>query len=94
MTEQDRNGETFTTSYSCTSQGKLEIPWPAELKDFDFLIATSTQPRTRNGISELTIQEIADHVPNREYLKPNISHGITTYRDDEILRALNVVKVK
>jgi hypothetical protein len=78
-------------SYSCTSQGELEIPWPVELKGLDFLIATSTQSRNRNGISELTIQEIADHVPNREYLKPNISHGITTYQDDEILKALNSV---
>jgi hypothetical protein len=81
-------------SYSCTTQGELEIPWPAELEWLDFLIATSTQPRNREGIDELTIQEIADHVPNREYLKPNISHGITTYQDNEILKALNSVKVK
>jgi hypothetical protein len=71
--------------YSCTPQGELEIPWPVELKELDFLIATSTQPRNRAGVTDLTVQEITDHVINREYFIPNFLRGIGTCQDKEIL---------
>lgn len=76
-------------AYSCTTQGELEIPWPVELKALDFLIATSTQPRNREGIKDLTITEITDHISNREYFIPNFLRGIGTNQDREILTAIN-----
>ncbi len=78
-----------STSYGCTPQGELEIPWPIELKDLDFLIATSTQPSNRIGITDLTAQEITIHIGNRKYFIPNFLLGIGTYQDRDILNAIN-----
>lgn len=70
--------------YSMSVEGEFQIPWPKEITDLDFLVATSTRPKLREGVSSLTAEEIAKHVKNREYFYPNIEHGITTYQDDEI----------
>ena len=80
-------------AYSCTLQGELEIPWPTEIEKFDFLLATSTQPRNRTDIVQLTIQEITSHIVNREYFIPNFLRNIGTYQDRDILRTINQDKV-
>jgi hypothetical protein len=71
--------------YSLKKTGELDIPWPKELGDLDFLIATSTMPLKRDGIEEITPLEIANYLTNRDYFYPNIENGIKTYQDDEIL---------
>lgn len=78
-----------TSSYSCTTQGELEIPWPPELEGLDFLIATATLPKNRESVVNLTPQEIANHITNREYFIPNFLSGIGTFQDREILSAIN-----
>jgi hypothetical protein len=71
--------------FSLNTFGELNIPWPSEANGFDYLIATSTQPRNREGIDVLTIDEIAEYAVNRDYIKPNIAHGIKTFQDEAIL---------
>jgi hypothetical protein len=72
--------------YSLKKTGELDIPWPKELKDIDFLKATSTKPLMRDGLKEVTADEISNHVKNREYFYPNIKNGIKTFQDDEIIK--------
>ena len=74
--------------YSLKKSGELDIPWPEELSDTDFLVATSTKPLSRKGIKEVISEEIAKHVKNREYFHPNVRHGIRTFQDDEIMAIL------
>lgn len=75
--------------YCLTLQGELLIPWPRESDAVDYLIATSTQPRNRGDVPLLTIQEIANHVSNRDYFRQNMRHGITTYQDESISKILS-----
>lgn len=75
--------------YSLKETGELNIAWPKELKDIDFLIATSTKPLMRKSVKEVTAEELAIHVKNREYFYPNIKNGINTFQDDEIIKILN-----
>ena len=74
--------------YSMDTTGHFTFNWPEELNDYDFLIATATRPKKRKEIAELTVGEIATHVPNRHYFLPNRKHGIVTYQDSEILKRL------
>lgn len=78
----------FCCRFSLNKVGELDIPWPTEANQFDYLIATSTQPRNRKGIDVLTVDEIAEYAVNRGYLKPNIAHGIKTFQDAAILQKL------
>lgn len=77
-----------TERYSVHSTGELDAPWPQEAVDFDFLIATATKEKKREGVSKVTAEEIARHVHNRPYFHPNLKHGISTYQDEEIKRFL------
>ena len=71
------------------TKGYFTFPWPEELDNYDFLIAASTQPKLRKGVKVLTVEEIANHVKNREYFYPNRKHGITTHQDVKILKILD-----
>ncbi|UII31244.1 hypothetical protein LVD17_23415 [Fulvivirga ulvae] len=77
-----------TERYSVHSTGELDAPWPEEAAAFDFLIATATKEKKREGVSEVTAEEIARHVSNRPYFHPNLEHGISTYQDEGIKRFL------
>lgn len=77
-----------TERYSVKISGELDVPWPSEAAGFDFLIATATKEKKREGAGLITPQEIAQHVKNRPYFYPNIEHGIVTFEDAEILRFL------
>ena len=72
--------------YSLKKTGELDIPWPKGIEHIDFLIATSTMPLPREGVKEVTSEEIAHHLRNREYFYPNVRHGIKTFQDDEIIK--------
>lgn len=74
--------------YSMSKEGELQVPWPKELNDFDFLLATSTKPIKRPGAEALTAEEIANYVENRPYFYPNIENGISTFQDDQIISYL------
>ena len=76
------------SSYSMNNKGEFDFPWPDGLNDYDFLIGTASKPKFRQGVTELTVDEISNHVPNRHYFLPNRKHSITTYQDDEILEIL------
>ncbi|MBD8489188.1 hypothetical protein IFO69_10565 [Echinicola sp. CAU 1574] len=72
--------------YSMTKSGELDIPWPEGLDDLDFLLATSTRPRDEKGDNRIIPpKEIAEYIPNREYVIPNIMSGIRTFQDEEVL---------
>ena len=77
-----------TERYSVHLSGELNAPWPSGAKDFDLLIATATKEKKRAGVTEVSAEEIALHVPNRAYFHPNLEHGIATYQDEEIKRFL------
>lgn len=77
-------------SFSCSKQGILDISWQEELNNLDFLIATSTLPKLRDGVKELTVPEIANHIDNRAYFHENRKVGITTFQDEEILEELKI----
>ncbi|WP_186758196.1 hypothetical protein [Echinicola salinicaeni] len=75
-------------AYMLTATGELEIPWPEGLDDLDFLLATSTKSGDENGINRIiTPKKIAKYIPNRDYVIPNIKHGIRTFQDEEVLGA-------
>lgn len=76
--------------FSCNERGLLDISWQEELNNLDFLIATSTLPKLRDGVKELTVPEIANHIDNRAYFYENRKVGITTFQDEEILEELKV----
>lgn len=75
--------------YCVKPSGELDIPWPAEANEFDFLLAAATKPQLRQGVDELTHEEIAQYVGSRPYFGPNVAHGITTYQDDFISEIVN-----
>lgn len=67
--------------------GSLKFPWPAELKDLDLVIATQTQPISKDGHQTKypTPQEIAICFKNNDnYFRKNREYGITTDQDEEI----------
>ncbi len=72
---------TDSNIYSSIKSGELAISWPKNLRNYDFLIATSTRPDPRSIIPE---SEIAELVYNRPYFHPNIQFGITTCQDNKI----------
>lgn len=70
------------------SQGILKFNWPDELNDFDFIIATATQPAHE---FYPTSQNIADRMlASRydEYFIKNREFGISTFQDEEIGQVL------
>ncbi|GAB3667559.1 hypothetical protein GCM10028791_43260 [Echinicola sediminis] len=72
--------------FSMTKSGELDIPWPEGLNDMDFLLATSTKPKDKEKKNQIVNpKEIAEYIPNREYIIPNIKHGIRTFQDEEVL---------
>ncbi len=72
--------------YSISKQGELEIPWPENIVDLDFMIATAILPKNRKGIEKVTPSEIAKFVANRNYFYPNHKAGIRTFQDEEIIK--------
>jgi hypothetical protein len=76
------------SDFAISKSGEFSFPWPEGLNDYNFIIATATRPRLREGIAELTVDEISKHIPNRHYFLPNRKHGIITYQDEEILDLL------
>ncbi len=77
--------------YIITEFGELDIKWPENIPDLDFLLATTTKTRHRNGNLEWpTSEEIADWVDKeRKYFTPNHTNGITTFQDTEVLSIYN-----
>jgi hypothetical protein len=73
-------------AYGISQDGELQIPWPEEAHEMDFLLATSTTARIRNDVAELTVKEICDYINNRPYFIPNFLNGISTYQDGDIIR--------
>jgi hypothetical protein len=75
-------------------QGEMLIRWPqtsniAEqviLDELDFVIATCPKPNLPAYPDAVTIKKAAD-TDKRKYFYNNREHGITTYQDDEIMRA-------
>lgn len=80
-----------SAAYSVSRQGELEISWPTGLENFDYLIATSTKPKIREGTGT-SINEIATHIGNRNYFIPNFLSGIGTYQDRGILKWVHTDK--
>lgn len=74
--------------YTLTEYCELDIDWPAGCDEFDFLLATSTRPKLRDGVERLTPKEIAAFVGNRPYFHENGANGIMTYQDENILANL------
>ncbi|MEQ9102154.1 MAG: hypothetical protein RIF36_17095 [Imperialibacter sp.] len=71
--------------YSLTADGELDIKWPDELREFDFLVATSTRSTTEAIVEPA---EIARSVKNRPYFEPNVQNGIHTFQNNEISKEL------
>lgn len=69
--------------------GFLQIDWPAEADDFDFLIATPTAPRPRTALTARIIADRMIEQNYRIYFDTNRSSNITTFQDDEISGFLN-----
>lgn len=70
-------------------KGVLNITWPSQLEDYDFLIATATMPNievypTANKIADrITVNEYS------EYFTKNSEHHIKTFQDSEIHSLIN-----
>ncbi|MBL6448428.1 hypothetical protein JMN32_19095 [Fulvivirga sp. 29W222] len=77
-----------TQRYCVHPTGELDSPWPDEAVDFDFLIATATKEKKRDGVNEISPLEVAKYVQNRPYFYPNVENGISTFQDEEIKRHL------
>ncbi|MHB8855275.1 MAG: hypothetical protein ACYC6K_01480 [Bellilinea sp.] len=64
--------------------GFLQIDWPPEMDNFDFLLATPTVPKPNRT---LTAREIAERMVEKDYriyFDKNRESNITTFQDDEI----------
>ncbi len=81
------------SKFSSSEKGELEIPWPQNAGHFDVLIAASTKHKFRPGIDYIDAGEIANFVYNRPYFIPNVSNGIRTFQDQEILDTLKLKDV-
>lgn len=69
--------------------GELQFEWPVELKDFDVVFATQTQPRKKDNdrAKYFTSKELCKlFSQNKEYFIGNVQKGILTYNDSHILR--------
>jgi len=69
--------------------GELIFDWPEELAEFDIIIATQPQPRTRDEeqtefFSTKELSKAFSDIP--EYFHKNIQHGIRTWNDGNIMR--------
>lgn len=73
--------------YSLKLSGELDIPWPSECDELDFLIATSTRLQHEDKSTNWpSIEEIANWADReREYFSPNREKEIFTFQDKEIL---------
>ena len=69
--------------------GFLQIDWPPEMDDFDFLLATPTTPKPNRALTAREIAERMIEKSYRIYFDNNIEFNITTFQDDEISRILN-----
>ncbi len=87
---------------SITKNGELQIKWPksvnpndrARIKEFDFLLATSTKPKHKvsGQIKYPSPDEIAESVKNdttRYYFINNFMCNITTFQDNMIINRIN-----
>lgn len=76
--------------YSMKLSGELDIPWPAECANLDFLVATSTRPLHRDSSTDWpSVREIIEWAnKEREYFGPNIELGIKTFQDEEVRQSL------
>lgn len=71
--------------------GELQFRWPDELKEFDVVFATQTQPRKRDNVrsSYFSSKELCQLIfKEKEYFTKNIQNGILTKDDSAILKAL------
>lgn len=71
-------------------RGFLDLTWPSQLQNYDFLIATVTKP---NVEVYPTAKKIADRIivnEHSEYFDKNLEHNITTFQDVEIRNLLNI----
>lgn len=70
-----------------TDDGLLNIKWREEMDDFDILIATLNKPVSNR---KLDILEVAEKFrKNKEYIDKNISIGISTFQDNDIINNIN-----
>jgi hypothetical protein len=79
--------------------GMLNIAWPrtcnnnAPLDGYDYLLATQTLPRHKDGENKYpSAEEIAEYInfeSNEDYFTQNRNAGITTFQDKEILNNRN-----
>lgn len=72
-------------NYGLSHLGEFLFDYPKEATELDFLIATATRPKNRDGIMDLSIKEIANFVSNRNYFSKNIENGISTFQDKGIM---------
>lgn len=96
----DRENYKFKPEKSCVNaRSELNIEWPSPvnnqdaeaLSQFDFLIATATNPHHNGGISYPSDSKVAETVKNdkdRRYFINNIKHGITTFQDNSIINKI------
>jgi hypothetical protein len=75
-----------------SEDGLLQIDWPPEIDDFDFLIATPTAPRPRTVLTAKIIAERMIEENYRIYFDNNRSSNITTFQDNEISKFLQAGK--
>jgi len=72
-----------------SENGFLQIDWPLEIDNFDFLIATPTVPRPRKALTAKIIAKKMIERNYKIYFDNNRSSNITTFQDDEISKFLN-----
>lgn len=71
-----------------SKQGLLQLNWPAELKNYDIVMATQTQPRKteRDRAEYLNEEETAAHFFQKpEYFLKNVINGCCTFDDNKIV---------
>lgn len=78
----------YTDTNIIDSNGFLKLKWTSEMDSFDFLIATPVIPNIKRILSS---KEIADKMIEQnyfEYFLNNISNGIDTFQDQQILELI------
>jgi len=93
MAKNNKGHELLMSEYeqfSLKPTGELNIPWPEEAGDFDFLISAATRPQLRKDIKHLDETEIAHYIPKRKYFFNNRKNGIITYQDEKIMHLYQI----
>jgi hypothetical protein len=75
------------TEYGLNAHYELQIDWPTELEEYDFLLCTSTKPE-----ENASVEKIAKNVFNRPYFFANLAHGIKTHQDQDIIDELEKIR--